>query len=137
MTITSWGALSNMLCNKSSINATFNSNHTFERLHGNPLNESIYDMPDDLRALLMLNRENTHFEAARRKILKVHFSDFNIQSFINMELKALPHAIAWMARDEYASSLLYRFVRDTSIFLNIGGVVTQSENGPTTKRQKT
>ena len=38
-----------------------------------------------------------------------------------MNLKVLPQAIAWMARDEYGSSLLYRFVRDTTFFVGLGG----------------
>ena len=94
-------------------------------------------MPSDLRSLLQLNRENTKIEAARRKILQCHFSgsDISIQPFIAMDLNALPHAIAWMARDEHGSSLLYTFARNTTLFVGIGGV-TKTEGEPNSKRQK-
>ena len=77
-------------------------------------------------------------EAARRKILKVHFSgDFSMQPFIGMDLKTLPHAIAWMAKDEYGSSLLYQFVRNMTFFVGVGhGGRRTSENEPASKRQK-
>jgi len=105
-----------VLCNKTSINATFNSNHTLERIL-EPVMGSESLLPSDLQTLLQLNRESTEMEAARRKILKVHFGgDFNMQPFNDMDLKALPHAITWMARDEHGSSLLYQFVRNTTFF---------------------
>ena len=108
--------LSTVICNESSITATFNSNHTLQYVHWLPV-------PSEIPALLQLNRENTRFEAARRKIIKVHFSggDISMQPFIDMNLKVLPHAVAWMARDEYGSSLLYRFVRDSTLFHDIRG----------------
>ena len=107
VTITNWDALSFVLCNKSSINETFNSNHTLETV-SSEWNER-HILPSDLRvrALLQLNRDNIEAEASRRKIIDVHFSGDFMQPFIVMELKALPHVIAWVARDEYGSSLLY------------------------------
>ena len=79
-------------------------------------------LPSDLRFFLQLNGENTLREAARRKIIKVHFSgEFSMQPFVNLDLKALPRAIAWMAKDEYGRSLLYQFVRDTTFFVGVGG----------------
>ena len=150
VTITNWDALSNVLCNKSSINATFNSNHTLQRMFDPGFNpNNIYEDEEALRTLLQLNRENGPIKAARRKILKVHFSgDFNMQPFIDMDLRALPQAISWMAKDEHGSSLLYQFVRYTTYFVGIGGVtnsegesnvgdgVTKSENEQVSKRQK-
>ena len=84
-TITDWDALTNVLCNKSSIDETFNSNHTLQCIvdpdnNNNGANES--QLPPDLITLLQLNRENSPTEAARRKILQVHFSgNFNMQPF--------------------------------------------------------
>jgi hypothetical protein len=111
-----WDIFSTVICNESSITATFNSNHTLQYVHGLPV-------PREMQALLKLNRENTRFDAARRKIIKVHFNgaDISIQPFIDMNLKDLPHAVAWMARDEYGSSLLYQFVRNTNLFHDIRG----------------
>lgn len=139
--ITNWDALSHVLCNESSgIMGTFRSNHTLQRVF-NPDNaidscaESL--LPSILSTLLQLNREHTKVEAARRKILKVHFSgDFNMEPFIDMNMKVVPHAIAWMAKDEYGSSLLYQFVRYTTFFVGIGGIA-QSEDEHSSKRQKT
>ena len=77
-------------------------------------------LPFDLRMFLQLNRANTKAEAARRKILEVHFSgNFKMQPFVDMRLKVFPHAIAWMARDEHGSSLLYKFVRNTTLFVGL------------------
>ena len=124
-----WEALCNVLCNKSSIDATFNSNHTLQRVfHPTFAVSDDSQLPSDLRDLLQLNRGSTKFESARRKILKVHFSgDFSMQPFIDMDWKVLPHAVAWMARDEYGSSLLYQFVRNTGLFHDVEGA-TQPEN---------
>lgn len=133
--ITNWDVLSDMLCKKSSIMDTFNSNHTLHTIFS--YNEDSH-LPSDFLALLLLNSEHTKFEAARRKILSVHFSgDFNMQPFIDMNAKVVPHAIAWVARDEHGSSFLYQFVRYTSFFLGVdGGVGTESANEPESKRQK-
>ena len=138
--ITNWDALSNMLCNESSIDATFNSNHTLQRVIDPEIFEgrTVVDnseLPADFRALLLLNRENTEMEAARCKILKVHFSDFTLQPFIDMDLKALPHAIAWMARDGYGSNLLYQFLLEKSGSL-LDVVEAKSETEPKHKRKK-
>ena len=126
-TIRTWGGFfSTVLCDKLSINTTFDSNHTLQRVCDDLDNSNIIaesDLPSDLQALLKLNRENTPIDAARRKILSVHFSggDFNMPPFIDMDLKLLPQAIAWMARDQYGSSLLYQFVRNTMLFVGVGG----------------
>ena len=141
-TITNWELLSNVLCNKSSINATWKSNHTLGRVLDPDEDPGIDEsnLPD-LRTLLQLNRENTKAEAARRKVISVHFSgDFNVQPFIDMDLKVLPHALAWMARNEHGSSLTYKFVRNTTFFLNVsnvgGGGTEPATNEPESKRQK-
>ena len=52
-----------------------------------------------------------------------------VQPFIDMDLKVLPDAIAWTAKDEHMSSLLHQFVQDTSIFLDAG----KPENKPISK----
>jgi hypothetical protein len=135
VTIINWDALSNLLCNESSINATFSSNHILQCVVDPDSDEADESqLPNDLVTLLRLNRENNPTEAARRKILKVHFSgNFNMQPFINMDLKVLPHAVAWMAKDEHGSSLSYQFVRYTTFFVGVGGGAT---NEPESKRQK-
>ena len=93
-------------------------------------------LPSVPRCFLQLNQGNSKTEAARRKILMVHSSGiFDMQPFVDMEMKAMPHDVAWMARDEHGSSLLYQFVRNTNFFLDLGGA-NVSENEPEAKRQK-
>ena len=77
MMLTGWKTLSHVLCDKLNINATFNSNHTFQRLIPPGMMESHFNLPSDLRALLQLNRETTKAEAARR--------DFNVEPFVDMK----------------------------------------------------
>ena len=102
-----WAAFSRMLCNKSSIMDTYLSNHTLQKFCVDRF------LPNDLRSLLRLNKENSKSEAARLKIISHHFSgNYNIQPFIDMELKVLPRAIAWMAKDEI-NDTMYRFIRIT------------------------
>ena len=49
-----------------------------------------------------------------------------MQPFIDLDLKALPRVIAWMAKDEYGSSLCYQFVRYTTFFVGLGGIAKQT-----------
>ena len=133
--ITRWDALPNVLCNKSSIDATSNSNHTLQRIFQR-WNVAESQLPSDLSTLLLLNRVHTKVEAARLKIIKAHFSgDFCMQPFIDMNLKVLPHVIAWMAKFEYGRSMMYHFVRNTSFIVDIRGGY-KSCNEPKSKRQK-
>ena len=89
----SWGALSTLLCNKTSIMNTFYSNHTLQNLGCDPT--------DDLSSLLELNKNKDKAEVTRQKILHTHFSTnetSKLQEFLDMELKMLPSAIAWIVR---------------------------------------
>ena len=66
------------------------------------------------------NRENRVTQAARLKIIQVHFSgrEINMQPFteMKMELSIRPHAIAWMGRD----NSLYQFLRAMPSLLGNG-----------------
>jgi len=95
----SWEAISTLLCNKTSILETYNSNHTLEDL-------GYYfegDTGNDLVPYLELNENKNKAEVARQKILQTHFSDdddtsSNIQELLDMELEVIPTAIAWIGR---------------------------------------
>jgi hypothetical protein len=105
------------LCNRSSILSTYHSNHTLEHLSGKY--DGSYDdseLPKDLRSHLRINRENSVSEAARLKIIGVHFTGSNINTliFTAMKLKVLPIAIAWMGRGsrrDELSDVLFAFLR--------------------------
>jgi hypothetical protein len=86
---------SSILCNKSSILSTYNSNHTLTAL----LNKCTVQLPNELKDLLAINKENSVSQAARLKIIKTHFSgrQINMQPFTDMDVSVRAHVLAWMA----------------------------------------
>ncbi|KAL7523192.1 hypothetical protein ACHAWF_000418 [Thalassiosira exigua] len=91
VTSQTWGALSTVLYNTSSIMATYASNHTFQKLE-------LMGIPDEISSLLELNGKGKR-EAARLKIINAHFSgSLTVHHFVEMDPKLLPRAIAWMGR---------------------------------------
>ena len=81
-----------LLCNTSSVNATFLSNHTLGWLG------STADIPNETIApLLRLNRRDDEEEIATIKMLQCH-DDFDMQSFFEWELKVLPLVIGWFEK---------------------------------------
>lgn len=97
-----WAAFTRILCDKSSIMATYNSNHTLRQLICDE-EFSEDDLPGDICSLLQINRKHDKIKAARIKIIKTHFTGGNcadiIEPFIGMETKVLPRAIAWALND--------------------------------------
>ena len=95
---------SRLLCNTSSINSIYSSNHTLEQL---TLDIS---RGDELRFLLKQNRGTNKRHAAIKKILTYHpridmvpFFEWNMEGEGERNLKALPYVIAWFERAERAS----------------------------------
>ena len=112
-----WTALSNMLCDKSSIGATYSSNHTLRQLADEDEYELEWEegvvmfIPSDLLSLLHLNMIMSKTEVARLKILFAHMlndDNINVEAFTDMELDELPSAISWLGRDDVGLSVLYR-----------------------------
>ena len=88
ITVEGWSSFSKVLCDTSSVNNTFHSNHTLGRL-GTP------SISADLRSLLTLNRSSEDKkEVAIKKIIK-HHHHFVMQPFFEWDLKVLPIAINW------------------------------------------
>jgi hypothetical protein len=58
-------------------------------------------LPEDLRSLLRINRENSNSQVARIKIIKIHFSgsDINTQIFARMEVNVLS-LLGWVEMAE-------------------------------------
>jgi len=100
-----YAAMTNILCDTSSILSTFYSNHTLEELCHKSFASPF---PNDLSSLLQINRESSVSQAARLKIINSHFSgsEINMQPFMEMNLNVRPHAIAWMAKDMHMYELL-------------------------------
>jgi len=104
-----WDAVSNIICNKTSIMDTYNSNHTLQFLGER-------DLPDDLTSYLELNKNKHKVEVPRQKILQTHFSgsaddSSNIQEFLDMDLNVMPAAIEWIGRDLCGLSAMYNLTR--------------------------
>ncbi len=58
------------------------------------------ELPPDLEALVELNRHKDKGEVARVKILLRYLHDReNIQEFLEMRLRVLPHTISWLGKD--------------------------------------
>jgi len=94
-----WEAVSTVLCNKTSIMDTYNSNHT--------LYDVFYDYDNDhkeVNSYLDLNENKDKAEVARQKILQTHFSGSEdddtskMQELLDMDLEMMPTAIAWIGR---------------------------------------
>ena len=123
-----WSAFNNIVCNKSSIETIYSSNHTLISLH-----YRYTGIPDELASNLELNQNGNKFDVARQKIIRHYFAngDQNTDAFIEMELEMIPRAISWMCRDDAGLSLLYQLVRSMpSLFES----ENKDEQGPKRKR---
>jgi len=101
-----WEAVSTLLCNKTSIMDTYNSNHTLQDFTDDPIlydDEIKKNLPSDLISSIELNKNKDKVEVARQKILQTHFhfSDddtSNMQEFLDMELQVMPTVVEWIGR---------------------------------------
>ena len=108
-----WAHFSRILCDTSSINNTYLSNHTLEGL--GEYTHRVGDVPTDLVLLLNLNRNNQDKgKAAMTKILQ-HHSHFNMQPFFEWELKVLPLMISWLEKARTRTSNLGEKIKRTKL----------------------
>ena len=93
-----------LLCNTSSINKIYSSNHTFEQL-----GLSSHGVGYQLGSLLQLNRYTNKSHVAIKKILQNHsyysnaldmepLFEWNMEGEGERDLKALPYVVAWFGR---------------------------------------
>ena len=113
-----WEAFSKLLCNTSSVNATFLSNHTLQHV------SILSSYRPQFGPLFELNQRKDKKEVAMIKILQNH-NDINMTSFFEWEFKVLPLMINWFERaspimmpENFESSIgprkllsIYQFVR--------------------------
>mmetsp|Transcript_24672 Transcript_24672/g.51631 ORF Transcript_24672/g.51631 Transcript_24672/m.51631 type:complete len:456 (-) Transcript_24672:235-1602(-) len=116
-----WRAFSKLLCDTSSVKATYLSNHTLSSL-SYPVDRHRHRMPSDLVSSLDLNRDRRKTHAAIVKILK-HHVHFDMHPLFEWDFKLLPLFMKWMeaARDcptdfdkdirRRKLSALYQFIR--------------------------
>lgn len=124
MTSKGWDSFLPLLCNNSSIENTFLSNHTLQSLDGfeptyHSMSENTHDLLDNL---LYLNTSTNKKEVAIKKILNNH-NQFDMQPFFEWEFKVLPHVVNWLRRAEECDGVdqgdirtrnlaaLYQFIR--------------------------
>jgi hypothetical protein len=123
-----FGILSTALCNTTTIDSTFSSNHTFHSLwmgtvdDPDPDDDQLFTRdnyppekypPYSIYYTLRMNRNPNKVEVAREKILMHHFSSGGtaVNVFASMSEKVLPHAIEWIGRDKQCYSLMFDFAR--------------------------
>ena len=97
-------ALSSTLCDRTSIESTFNSNHILERA------EWTFYYNSDIELLLKLNKNADKVEVARQKIIKYYFlEDNNLHELGRMDVGLLPRVLEYV--DKYEPTRLYEIVR--------------------------
>ena len=120
ITAVGWEALPTLLCDPSSVNATFLSNHALQYI----AEDTNTNANAILEPLLGLNARNDKKEVATIKILQSH-DDFDMLPFFEWEFKVLPLILGWLERasayrmprgfepnvDERKLSTIYQFVR--------------------------
>jgi len=85
-----WKAISELLCDTSSINSTYLSNHTLQSL-------GITSSTNPLQHLFNLNKREDTKEIAMIKIIQ-HHDYFDMLPFFEWEFKVLPLMIKWFER---------------------------------------
>ncbi|EJK55167.1 hypothetical protein THAOC_25128, partial [Thalassiosira oceanica] len=105
-----WNAFSPILCDTSSINATYNSNHTLQDLGYYGIK-----IPQDIKMMLRLNRDMNKSRVAANKILQAH-RHLDMRPLFGRELGLLPYVVAWLehfakSRPDLKLSSIFEFVR--------------------------
>jgi hypothetical protein len=140
---TGWSAISRLLCDTSSINNTYLSNHTLEWICG--YSYCINAAPPDIEHLLELNRGQD--EAPLCKILLNHF-DLDMEPLFRWKLKFLPLIVAWLERARHSNveestkrfdcrelSAAYQFIRGLPS-LAVAGYRGQNMTDTQSKKRK-
>jgi hypothetical protein len=91
LTSAGWSAFSKLLCDTSTVNTTYLSNHTLEAIG------TYAGAPDDVKHYLALNKHVADDEVAIQKIVESH-PDFNVESMFQWKLKLLPHVMSTLGR---------------------------------------
>lgn len=111
LTRRSWDVFSLFLFNKTSIQATYESNHSLCSLskHG----DSNRTLPDHLVSSLQTNGLGAG--VARQKILWHYFlsggDSINVKQFLDMDMNVLPQAMSWIGREDDGHSLMFTLLQ--------------------------
>ena len=66
-------------------------------------------------------------------IIRFVDGDQNIQDLHKLQLAMMPHAMAWMGKDDIGRSLLYRFVQSAPFLFELNGRTTANAVGGKSK----
>eukprot|EP00984_Skeletonema_dohrnii_P012864 scaffold5252_cov72-Skeletonema_dohrnii-CCMP3373.AAC.1 len=86
-----WAAFSKLLCDPSSVNNTYLSNHTIEMIGSGSYD---FNTPPDIRRYLAWNKSRHIIDAAICKILTT-YDHFDMKPFFHWKLKLLPVVVDW------------------------------------------
>ena len=106
-------AMVNALCDKSSPNKTFGSNHTLISFSYHRFYWDNTDEYKDLRSSLVMNgRCKNKARVAREKILAIHLGDDSacVRIFAPMPTPMLPTALSWIGRYRKEYSMMYHLL---------------------------
>ena len=114
--IMDWTDLLLTLCDSSSIDGIYSSNHTFRSIDiFESTNHEINGLPpDEIASLLLMNSSENKHEVARAKILKYYFAEGSantLHAFSHMPLTSMPFALEWIGRCGNEISLMYNVAR--------------------------
>eukprot|EP00573_Skeletonema_grethae_P003470 CAMPEP_0201710084 /NCGR_PEP_ID=MMETSP0578-20130828/58445_1 /ASSEMBLY_ACC=CAM_ASM_000663 /TAXON_ID=267565 /ORGANISM="Skeletonema grethea, Strain CCMP 1804" /LENGTH=681 /DNA_ID=CAMNT_0048199095 /DNA_START=38 /DNA_END=2084 /DNA_ORIENTATION=- len=98
---TQWLSFSNALCDPSSVNNTYFSNHTIHAIMDEYDTDNF--RPEDIDLYLRLNEQHPK-HAARCKILMTH-PHLDMQCFLQWDLKLLPVALTWFEQAKACTTL--------------------------------
>ena len=114
------GVLENVLCNKTSIDSLYTSNHTLQEVleksrYAASGTKKIKGLPGDINELMEMNKNANKADVARQKILRYHFfnggDDINAQVLFDMDMDVMPQVVAWIGKDAVGFPLLHRLIR--------------------------
>jgi len=128
-----WLALENLVCNKTTIDTLYDSNHTLAYI------AQANDGPGEIFSVMkrivefqqqsfdMSNSRRCRLEVARQKIIHFYFmnGEANMQELIDMEMNVMVHAIArigsrggWQYTPQ-TNALLYRLIRSVPSLFDV------------------
>ena len=144
ITALGWSSFSTLLCDTSSVNNVYLSNHTLEVI-GSRYDSSI---PFSVRQFLNINRQN-QFDVPICKILMSH-SDLDMTPLLQWKLKLLPFVLEWFERAQSCRtylkesitsferrelSALYQFIRGLPLLVASGFNKQMSTEAHSKKRK--
>lgn len=111
-----WEALATLVCDTSSINSTFCSNHTIRKILPRRI----------IKSYLALNQSIDKGQVARQKVMEYHFvlNNFDVRPFMSMDPRYLVHVMAFFSQTREGShcsvnasvcgqSVIYELLRNT------------------------